>query len=67
MKKPALTVLAILLMSITGCIRTYRAEQYSSVNSSLNSDGTASLTRQANHEERSWTGPWLAQPDSIRP
>jgi hypothetical protein len=56
-----------LLVSLAGCMRTYRVEQYSSVNAGIASDGSTSVASHVNREERSWTGPWVVQPDQARP
>ena len=60
-------VAALVLLSLCGCLRTYRAEQSSVVSAAVNSDGTTSCCNHSDREVREWHGPWLGQPDRIRP
>jgi hypothetical protein len=67
MRTIVLTLAALLLTGLGGCMRTYRVEQSSIVNAGLNSDGTSSCCSQSSRQEREWHGLWPAQPDQIRP
>jgi hypothetical protein len=65
--KSAVALGALLCLGVCGCLHTYRVEQHSVVEAGLHSDGTSSCSSHADREERQWNGPWLGQPDKIRP
>lgn len=67
MRKAVLASCALAVVSLGGCLTTYRVEQSSMVNAGLNSDGTTSCCSQSNKEERLWRGPWFGQPDRAYP
>ncbi len=56
-----------LVMFLTGCMATNHVEQSRVVTTGINPCGAVTYTNQACRDERSWKGPWLGQPDGVRP
>jgi hypothetical protein len=65
--RSALAVSALLLVGLSGCLKTYRVEQHSVTAAGIQSDGTATFANHSDREERQWSGPWVTQPDRARP
>ncbi len=63
--KKMIAVAALILVGSAGCIQARHVEHYSAVSAGLSTDGAVTLTQQVSHEDRTWTGPWLAQPSTI--
>lgn len=62
----AAILLPALLLS-AGCLRTHHVEHSRIVTTGLTADGRLTHTDDGHVSERSWHGPWLAQPDQARP
>ncbi len=57
----------LLLLALSGCMSTRCVEQSRIITTGVGPDGCLSWTREASQTERCWKGPWLAQPEQIRP
>lgn len=60
-------ILVAFTASLCGCVRTYRMEHKTVVTTAVGTDGTASVSREGHGEERAWSGPWVGQPERVRP
>jgi hypothetical protein len=67
MKGFMLAAMGLALAGLCGCVRTYHVEQSSYQSAAIATDGNASCSTQTNRDERQWTGPWVGQPDRVRP
>ena len=54
-------------LALGGCMRTYRAEQQTHTETTLNTDGTAACCHRSEEAEREWHGPWPLPPAYLRP
>ncbi len=59
--------LLCLSLGVSGCMHTQHVEYHQATQTGISSDGHLQHTNQAELNERSWHGPWLGQPDSLRP
>jgi hypothetical protein len=57
----------ILSAALAGCVSTYHVERHYESSASLDTQGSASCSANASQDERLWHGPWVGQPDHIRP
>ena len=57
----------LLLAFLPGCMTTRRVEQNRVVNVGFDSGGNYCCTNQASENVRLWRGPWIVQPDRVRP
>jgi len=57
----------LVLIGLCGCVSTYHAEHSRVTSSTVDTCGSMSCSDHASQDARHWQGPWLGQPDGIRP
>jgi hypothetical protein len=57
----------ILSVALAGCVSTYHVERHLESSTTLDTQGCASCSSNASQDERVWHGPWVGQPDRVRP
>ena len=67
MRLPALVALALFALGAGGCMTTHHVEQSHVSSVGLDGHGNLSSASESSHSERHWRGPWVKQPDQIRP
>jgi hypothetical protein len=61
------SILLCLGLAASGCLQTQHVEYHHAVQTGIAPDGHLQHTSQTELNERSWHGPWLGQPESLRP
>jgi hypothetical protein len=62
-----LTAASVLGMCLTGCMTTRHVEQSRVVTTGVDPHAGVVYSDQATYAERNWHGPWVVQPDRVRP